>query len=330
MADEDLYKILGVDRNADADTIKKVYRKLALQFHPDKNPGNKQAEETFKKINHANEVLSDAKKRALYDEFGEVGLREGFDPDRARQYSQWHSQSGMGPDLNDLFGQGEGPVDFASIFDRLFGGGAMGGTGRRGRGQSPFGGSVPFGGGFGNVPMRGSDLEGEVTVDFADAIRGSEMSLNVNGTPVTIRIPPGAREGSRIRVTGKGAPSANGGPAGDLVLAIHVKAHESFWLDGDDLHVRVPITFGEAYRGGKVRVPTPDGDVMVNVKPRTQGGSKLRLRGKGIPAGKKRAATDLIVHLEVAVPEAENEDIAAAVETVERGYSGDVRRGLEF
>ena len=330
-AEEDLYKVLGVERSADAETIKKSYRKLALKFHPDKNPGDKKAEETFKKINHANEVLSDAKKRALYDEFGEVGLREGFDPSRARQYSQWHSQSGMGPDLNDLFGQGEGPVDFASIFDRLFGGQQGMGGARRGRGQSPFGGSSPFGGGFGgNMAMRGGDLEGEVTVDFAHAIRGGELSLNVNGAPVTVRIPPGAREGSRLRVPGKGMPSPSGGPSGDLVLAIHVRPHESFWLEDDDLHVRVPITLGEAFRGGKIRVPTPEGDVNVTVPQRTQSGAKLRLRGKGIPAGKKRAASDLIVHLEVAVPENESPEILAAVETLETAYRGDVRGGLSF
>jgi curved DNA-binding protein len=237
----------------------------------------------------------------------------------------------MGPDLSDLFGQGEGPVDFGSIFDRLFGGAGMGGSGRRGRGQSPFGGSVPFGGGgLGNVPMRGADLEGEVTVDFAQAIRGGELSLNVNGAPVTVRIPPGAREGSRIRVPGKGVPSASAGPAGDLVLSIHVRPHESFWLEGDDLHVRVPITLGEAYRGGKVRVPTPDGDVMVTVPTHTQSGAKLRLRGKGVPAGKKRPASDLIVHLEVAVPQTESEEIKSAVETLEHAYRGDVRSGLSF
>src|SRR5215213_8998844 len=113
MADQDFYALLGVPRSADADTIKKAYRKLALQFHPDKNPGDKKAEERFKRINHANEVLSDPKKRVLYDEFGEIGLREGFDPERARQYSRWHQQSGQGPDLNDLFGGDAGqPVDF--------------------------------------------------------------------------------------------------------------------------------------------------------------------------------------------------------------------------
>ncbi len=328
MADEDLYKTLGVERDAAADVIKKAYRKLALKFHPDKNPGDKAAEERFKKINHANEVLSDAKKRALYDEFGEVGLREGFDADRARQYAQWRTQSGgSSPDLNDLFGRGEGPVDFASIFDQMF----TGGGARRGRGRaaSPFG-AEGFGGGFNMAPMRGGDLEGEVSVEFAQAIRGCELALNVNGASVAVRIPPGAREGSRVRVSGKGMPSPNQGPPGDLVLTIHVNPHESFWLEGDDLHVRVPITLGEAFRGGKVRVPTPDGHVMVTVPARTQSGAKLRLRAKGIPPGKKRPASDLIVHLEIAMPHIDSEEIQKAMEILEQGYVEDVRGGLAF
>jgi curved DNA-binding protein len=328
MAERDLYEELGVPRNADAEAIKKAYRKLALKFHPDRNPGDKKAEERFKKINHANDVLSDAKKRVLYDEFGEVGIREGFDPERARQYSRWHQQSGEGPDLSDLFGGPEGQtVDFGTIFDRFFAGQA-----RRGRGQSPFGGSVPFGGGFGteSVPMRGADLEGEVTVDLAQAVRGGELSLNVNGNPVTVRIPPGAKEGSRVRVPSRGMPSNSRGPAGDLVLTIHVRPHEAFWLEDGDLHVRVPVTVGEAYHGGKVRVPTPDGDVNVSIPAHTASGAKLRVRSKGVPASKRHAATDLIVHIEIVPPDSDAEPVRQAIEEAERGYSGDVRAKLSF
>lgn len=323
MADEDLYAILGVPRTADADTIKKAYRKLALQYHPDKNPGNKQAEEKFKKINHAYEVLSDPKKRALYDEFGEIGLREGFDPDRARQYARWHAQSGQGPDLEDLFGgPADQPIDFATIFDRIFGG--FGGQVRRGRAQSPFG-------MWETVPRRGADLESEVTIDFTQAVRGGELSLNLNGSPVTVRIPPGAREGSRIRVPGKGMPSPSGGPPGDLLLTIHVRPHNNFWMDEDgNLHVRVPVTVAEAYNGARIRVPTPEGNVMVTLPPRTSSGTKLRLRGKGVPASKKRPATDLIVEVAVAVPDVDSSEVRAALETLERGYSRDVREGLTF
>jgi curved DNA-binding protein len=323
MAEEDLYATLGVPRDANADAIKKQYRKLALQFHPDKNQGNKEAEERFKRINHANDVLSDPKKRVLYDEFGEVGLREGFDAERARQYAKWHSQGGQGPDLNDLFG-GEGPVDFGSVFDRFFGGA------RRGRGQSPFGGSMPFGGFQGAVPIRGPDLEGEVTVEFQQAVRGGELSLNVNGEPVTVRIPPGAREGSRVRVPSRGGASPTGGPAGDLVLTIHVRAHGSFWLEGDDLHARLPITVGEAYSGAKIRVPTPDGDVNVSIPAHTQSGATLRVKGKGVPASKRRAASDLYVHIEVVLPVRDTDPVRSAVDVLNQAYDHEVRSGLAF
>ncbi|MEI8257469.1 MAG: J domain-containing protein, partial [Deltaproteobacteria bacterium] len=195
--------------------------------------------------------------------------------------------------------------------------------GRRGRGGRA-------GSPFGAAPMRGGDLEGEVSVEFAQAVRGCELALNVNGTPVSVRIPPGAREGSRVRVSGKGSPSPNQGPAGDLVLTIHVTPHESFWLEGEDLNVRVPITIGEAFRGGKVRVPTPGGDVMVTVPARAKSGSKLRLRAKGVPAGKKHAASDLIVHLEITMPETDSEEMLKAMETLEQGYVGDVRAALTF
>ena len=290
---------------------------------PTKTRETSRRRSALRRINHANDVLSDAKKRKLYDEFGEVGLREGFDANRARQYSRWQEQSGgQGPDLSDLFGGGEGPVDMGSIFDRFFSGSA-----RRGRGQSPFGGSMPFGS---SMPIRGQDLEGEITVDLPQAVRGGEVSLNVNGRPVVVRIPPGASEGSRVRVPGKGASSPSGGSAGDLVLTIHVEAHNHYWLEGIDLHVEVPITLGEAYHGGKIRVPTPEGDINVTVRPHTQSGTKLRVRGKGVPGGKKRGPSDLIVHLMVAVPQSTAKDVSEAVDVVSRAYQGDVRDGLEF
>lgn len=336
MAQQDLYAELGVPRNADAETIKKAYRKLALQFHPDKNPGNKKAEERFKKINHANEVLSDPKRRVLYDEFGEVGLREGFDAERARQYAQWHAQSGQGPEMSDLFEGDPGQaVDFGTIFDRLFGEQMRrGGAGRR---RSPFGGAAAYGaggpfGGFAEsaVPRRGGDLEGEVTIDFAQAVRGGEVSLNINGTPVTVRIPPGAKEGSRLRIPGRGVPATGRGVAGDLILTVHVRPHDYFWLEDSNLHIRVPITLGEGYFGAKIRVPTPTGDVKISVPPQTSSGAKLRIPGKGIPASKNRPASDLIVHLFIMVPDAKSDEIRSAVETVEKGYTSNVRAKLTF
>jgi len=321
MTDQDLYAVLGVARGADADAIKKAYRKLAMKYHPDKNPGDKRAEERFKKINHANEVLSDAKKRGLYDEFGDLGLREGFDVEKARQYSKWQSQSAEGPDLGDLFGRGSGPVDMGSMFERLFGSAAGGRAGqRRGRTRVDLG-------GFGMESERGSDLEGEVSVGFADALRGTTVTLNVNGAVVSVRIPAGAREGAKVRVAQRGAPSPTGGPAGDLVLTIHVARHDSFWIEDGDLHVRVPVTLGEAYRGTKIRVPTPEGHVMVRVPPRTQGGTRFRLRGKGVPHA-KGGASDLYAHIDIKAPDAESATLDEAIDAVEKHYRTDLRAGL--
>src|SRR5579884_56306 len=218
MAD-DLYAVLGVPKNADADTIKKAYRKLAGQLHPDKNPGNKGAEARFKQVNRAYDVLGDAKKRKLYDEFGEEGLREGFDPDRVRAYHEWASRQrrgggargGIGSDggatfdVDDMLGGMGGGAGFGDLFGDLIG------RARRARG-----------------PVRGPDLESEITIDFASALRGATLELRPEGpasAPVTVRIPAGADDGNRVRIAGQGAPSGNGGQRGDLILTIHVKPH---------------------------------------------------------------------------------------------------------
>jgi curved DNA-binding protein len=314
----DYYAELGVPRGADTDAIKKAFRTLAMKFHPDRNPDNKAAEDRFKRINRAYEVLSDPKKRAVYDEFGELGLREGFDPERARQYTRWQQQGGGGPRLDDLFGGGDPnqPIDFSSIFDGLLG--RMGGAG-----------GGPFGGFRGGVPSRGRDLEGELTIEFSQALRGAEVPVNVNGTPLTVRIPPGARDGSRIRVAGKGLPSTSAGSSGDLLLNLRVRPHDRFWIEeSGELHVRVPITIGEAFRGGKVRVPTAQGEVTVTVPARAKSGARLRLRGKGIPPTRKTPASDLIVHLEITLPESTDATLSDAIDVLEKGYRGDVRAGL--
>jgi curved DNA-binding protein len=292
---EDLYAVLGVPKSADADSIKRAYRKLAKDLHPDKNPGNKAAETKFKSVNHAYEVLSNADKRKLYDEFGEDGLREGFNADQQRQYQQWATQGGrsgggrvrtQGGTINieDLFGanaDGGGGGGFGDVFGDLFG---RANSGRR-RG-----------------PMPGQNVESEITVDFVSAIRGTTLELVLEGQePVKVRIPPGADEGSRVRINGQGAQSPNGGPRGDLILTIHVKPHARLKREGDDLHLDLPLALHEAYFGAKVRVPTLDGSVTLKVPERTQGGTVMRVRGKGV-ARKKGTPGDLYVHFVIQIP----------------------------
>jgi curved DNA-binding protein len=305
MAEQDLYSVLGVSRDADSEAIKKAYRVLALKYHPDRNPGNKKAEESFKGVNHANEVLSDAKKRKLYDDFGEMGLRDGFNADAYRQYQSGGgggSQGGRG--FEDIFGGGGagGHVDFSDLFAQHFPGGRASGASPFGRGRA----------------VRGRDVESEVTIDLPLAVRGGEVTLSVSGESVRVRIPAGAKEGTRMRIAGKGGP-APGGQPGDLVLAVKVEAHPWFWIEDDDLHVRLPVALVEAWRGTRVTVPTPQGEVTLRVPPHTVHGAKLRLRGKGIPGSARREASDLMVHIEIApLPETPaTEEAMKVLETVQ-------------
>jgi curved DNA-binding protein len=301
---DDFYAVLGVPKNAEPDAIKKAYRKLARDLHPDRNPGNKEAETRFKAVNRAYETLHDPKKRALYDEFGEEALREGFDPAKARAYRSWQSQGGVPSgggfggarqvNLEDLFGgaYAQGGFDTADLGD-LFGRAR-----RRG-------------------PTKGHDLEQEITVDFETAVRGTTIQLRNPDSheTVTVRIPPGAEEGSRVRIAAQGAQSPNGGPTGDLVLVIHVRPHPVFKREGDDLHLEVPIRVTEAVKGTKVKVPTFDGPISVKVPPGTQSGTVLRVRGKGV-SRKGRPQGDLYIRFMVHVPVARNDREAAEINRV--------------
>jgi curved DNA-binding protein len=313
MAD-DLYATLGVPKNADADVVKKAYRKLAKEIHPDKNPGNKQAEARFKQVNHAFEVLNDPKKRKLYDEFGEEGLREGFDPERVRAYQQWSQRQTRTPRggsggvrLEDLFGGSETPGGAEGVGDMF--GDLFGRATRRRSGPQP-----------------GPDYQSSVTLDFASAIRGATLDLQPQGagSPVKVRIPAGAADGSRVRIAGQGGPSPNGGPAGDLLLDIHVTPHRWFRREGDDLHLDLPITVAEGYRGAKVKVPTINGSVTLKVPERTQSGAVLRVRGKGV-ARKGQAAGDLYVHFLVNVPTEASPEVGALVDQLAAHQTEDLR-----
>ncbi len=318
----DPYSVLGVARDATHDDLKKAYRKLAGKLHPDKNPGNAKAEADFKEVNQAYDVLGDAKKRALFDEFGADALRDGFDAERMRQYKRWADQQrgggggGAPVDFESIFsgGGGGGHVDLGDLFGDLLGGRA----GRRG-GARP-------------GPRRGADVESEITIDFAAAVRGTTLHLRLGHTPepVTVRIPAGAEEGSRVRVAGHGSPGPSGGPPGDLLLTLHVRPHAHFHREGADLHVDLPLTLGEAFHGAKVRVPTPEGSVTLKVPPQTQSGQTQRLKGKGV-VRKNAVAGDLYVHFQVRYPASDLPDVRRAIEDLEHAFVGvDVREGFDL
>ena len=330
MADRDFYKILGVSRDASPEEIKKAYRKLAKELHPDRNPDNEDAEERFKEVSGAYDVLSDEEKKKLYDEFGEIGLREGFDPEAYHAATQ--GVGGIGGGGFGGFG-GAGGVDFSEIF-----GGAVRGGGDPRSGQfrvnleDLFGGAAT--GAYVRAPRPGADLESEVTVDFRDSVLGCTKELSLRSSDgsertLKVRIPSGVKNDGKIRLRGQGGQGLNGGPAGDLVLKVKVRKHPFFSMRGRQLHVRVPVTPLEAYAGAKVSVPTPGGNVTLAIPPGSQSGAKLRIRGKGIEVkGKPRG--DLIAHLEVRLPQGRSEEVETALEAVEEAFEVDPRAELNL
>lgn len=317
----DLYDVLGVPKNATEEQIKKSFRKLAAKHHPDRNPG-KVNEDRFKEVNQANEVLSDAKKRSLYDEFGEASMQQGFDADRARAMRDFggrmpgsrgagHAGPG-GVRLEDLFGgQGGGEVDMSDLFGGIFGGHGRGRPRQQG-------------------PRRGADMESTITIDFASSLRGTTLSLRFEGQadPVQVRVPPGASEGGRLRIPGKGGPGVMGGPPGDLLLTVHVTPHPHFRREGHDLWLELPITVVEAWEGAKVRVPTADGEVVLKVPPRTQSGDVTRLRGKGVQR-QGHGAGDLYVKFMLRLPTGDDAAIAEAMEKL-RAHATDPRADIRL
>lgn len=321
MADRDLYKILEVSRDASPEEIKKSYRRLAKELHPDRNPDDKESEDRFKDVSSAYAIVSDAEKRELYDQFGEMGLREGFDPEAYQAATQ-----GAG---------GFGGFDFGDIF----GGGARGRGGGGPQGhvdfnlEDLFGGRGPGRGAYVRAPQKGADLRSEVSVDFRESVLGCQRELSLRSSEgertLKVRIPAGVRNGGTIRLRGQGGLGVQGGPAGDLLLGVKVRKHPYFSIRGKQLHVRVPVTPLEAYAGAKVSVPTPEGGVQLSIPAGSQNGSKLRLRGKGIQQ-KGKPKGDLIAHLEIVVPEGHSEEVEEALKTVQDAFEKDPRGELEL
>jgi curved DNA-binding protein len=302
----DFYKTLGVSRTASEDEIRKAYRKLARKFHPDVNPNDRKAEEKFKEISFAYEVLSDKDKRARYDEFGVQGLAEGFDPAQAREYTRWSQGARRSPSY-ETFTSGE-DVDLEDLLGGLFGG-----AGRRTRG-----------------PARGRDASGEIEVDFLDAVRGGEVRVQVaDRGALRIKIPPGSETGTKIRLAGQGDSGDPGAPAGDLFLTLKVRPHPHFRREGNDLHLDLPVTVPELVQGASVEVPTPDGSVTMKIPSRSQSGRVLRLRAKGAPKLGASDKGDLYVKLVVELPDPADPRLEPIAKELEALYEGrDVRARL--
>jgi curved DNA-binding protein len=315
----DLYDVLGVSRGSSNDEIRKAYRKLAKKYHPDMNPGDKKAEDKFKEITAAHEVLSDERKRKLYDEFGPDALRTGFDEKTADQVRQWRQHGGRPGqevpfDLGDFETVnvgGVGNFDFGSIFGDLFGGG---GRGRR-RG----------------VPMAraGSDAEAELRVDLRDAVLGAERDLRIDDRTLRVKIPAGVTDGSRIRLAGQGGEGMNGGPAGDLFLVVQLQERPGVRREGRDLFLDLPLTVPEAASGAEVVIPTFEGQVQLKIPAGTQSGRQLRLRGKGLPDLRGGARGDLYAVAKIVLPE-ESDALREAVKPLQDLYKGDPRAGVSL
>lgn len=375
---KDYYGILGISKNATGKEIREAYRKLSRKWHPDLNPGNKQAEEKFKEISNAYEVLSNEEKRKLYDEFGEEGLMHGFSPEGARQQRQWSSRQerprkpgseeyGRYHSFEDLFGSA---FDFG--FERE-------GT----RAAQVYG---------------GKDIESSITIDFISALKGMTTELSMNkatacptcsGTGVdpqsgrstctacggrgrinvargpmeftrvcpacngsgnvgkhcpncrgsgavqgieriNVVIPPGVKNGFKLRLAGKGEPGGPQGKPGDLYLTVHVEEHPLLKREDDNLSMEIPITVGEAMEGRTITVPIPDGRINVRIPPKSQSGQRLKVRGKGAQNPKTKQRGDLFIKLLIKVPKTENKEALEAAEKIDSLYTENVREGIRF
>lgn len=310
----DPYDILGIKSGASDDEIRKAYRKLAREHHPDVNPGDTRAEDKFKEVSSAYEVLSDPEKRRLYDEFGSDGLRSGFDAEQARAYQQWSrgfggAGSGGGARM-DFDGPGgfAGGFDMGDIFGDMFGAGSN----------------------YGQRPRRGRDVKVQVEISLNQALSGAEIQVAVPGrdTPVSIRIPKGANTGSRLRVDGKGSPSPSGGSAGDLIIETRVNKHPFFERRELDLLLDLPVSAAELYSGASISVPTPTGNVTLKIPRGSQPGDKLRLRGKGVQRGNKTG--DLLVILKAELPKEFDDELAKKLEALDKGQSAGERAKIRF
>lgn len=286
---KDYYKVLGIDKKASAADIKKAYRKLAMKYHPDKNPDDKLAEEKFKELNEAYEVLGDEEKRKKYDEFGEnwkyyeqAGSNGGdFD------WGRWRAQQGAGRQQqydDSMFGEGS---NFSDFFEHLFGGG-FGSRTQQGRSRN----------------RRGGDLQATMQVSLQDVYTGATRQIEVNGQKLNLKIKPGTYSGQVLRLKGKGQPGRSGGEAGDLLIEVSIAPDPQFELKGKDVYMEVPVDLFTAVLGGKVQVAVPGSPLQLSIPAGTDSGRLFRLKAKGLPVpeGSRELPGDLYVKVKITVP----------------------------
>lgn len=322
MAD-DYYQALGVERGASHDDIQKAYRTLARKYHPDLNPDDKKAADKFKKVQQAYDVLGDAEKRKKYDQFGPAfeqmggGGGGGWSPHGAG------AGAGMGPDIDfsQMFGGGQMPGGFEDILRQFGGGGAASGTGGRRRRA--------------RTPQRGPDVEAEIEIPFTVAIEGGAWEVSFRRgrqkpETISIKIPAGIDDGKHMRLRGKGEASVGDGPDGDLLLTVRVAPHPHFTRRGNDLEVKVPVSFAEAALGGKVDVPTPRGAITLGIPAGSSSGKRLRVRGMGV----KTAAGDtgdLYAEVQIVLPgKVFDEDDAKLIRQLDAAHPFNPRQGLAW
>ena len=311
MATQTPYEVLGVKRDASADDIRKAYRKLAKELHPDLNPGKPEAEARFKTVTAAYDILSDAEKRARYDrgEIDETGA------ERPRYSYRPHAEGAQGWKYQP---QGEiNPEDLEDLF-AMFGRGGRGPRGAAGAGRAGAGFSMP-----------GPDRQFALTIDFVEAATGGKKRLALSPDEwLDVTIPPGIEQDQVLRLKGKGAPGFGGGPPGDALIEVHVAPHPFFRREGDNIRIELPVSLAEAVLGGRVTVPTVTGPVAMTIPKGSDTGTQLRLRGKGIRR-RGGAAGDQYVTLKVVIGAADDPDLAGFVQGWSKRDAADPRRGME-
>ncbi|AOW10769.1 DnaJ C-terminal domain-containing protein [Flavobacterium gilvum] len=282
MAFIDYYKILGVDKTATEADIKKAYRKLARKYHPDLNPNDKEAEQKFKELNEANEVLSNPENRKKYDQYGE-NWEHGEEYEKARSQQQYQYTGGQQGGFGGFSGF-SGGGDYSDFFESMFGGGTHSGSRR-------------------NVRFKGQDFNAELHLDLKEAYTTHKRTLTINGKNIRLTIPAGVENGQVIKINGQGGEGVNGGPKGDLYLTFTIENNTNFKRDKDNLYTTVDLDLYTAVLGGEITANTFEGKVKLTVKPGTQNGAKVKLRGKGFPVYKKEGEFgDLYISYHVVLP----------------------------